>query len=339
MVNALDKFKKAVDKKGYPKGFAPIPEWLSTGNMGLNYIISGDLRHSIPVGRMTFFSGPQGSGKSFLLANIMREAQKKGYFIVLLDTENSIDDSFMKKIGVNTSEDAMMVIRVFSVEEATSVASELLNSTSKDDKIGLFVDSLSNLESAQEIKKFDEGDLAATQGLKEKKYKQFIKGVNNRLGERNMFAVVATHVYESQNQYGDPYKVTGGTGVQFVPSIGVWLDKSPLKEGIEAIGIRVRCKTYKTRYQQLGLKTEFDLPYDTGMDLYDGALPILEEEGVVERNSAWYSYQNADTGEIVKFQRKDMNNHINELISRYNQLKGDISEKSDEDATREAIQE
>jgi len=87
------------------------------------------------------------------------------------------------------------------------------------------------------------------------------------------------------------------------------------------------------------LKTEFDLPYDTGMDLYDGALPILEEEGVVERNSAWYSYQNADTGEIVKFQRKDMNNHINELISRYNQLKGDISEKSDEDATREAIQE
>jgi len=339
MVNtsALSKFKKAIEKKEFPTGFSPIPEWVSTGNMALNYIISGDLRAGIPVSRMTFFSGPQGSGKSFLLANAMREAQKKGYFIVLLDTENSLDDAFMKKIGVDTSEESMLVVRVFSIEEATNIASELLKSTEPQDKIGLFVDSLSNLESSQEIKKFDEGELAATQGLKEKKYKQFAKGVNNRLGGRNMFAVMSTHVYEGQEMYGEKYKVSGGTGVQFVPSIGVWLDKSPLKEGTDVTGIKVRCRTYKTRYQQLGLKTEFELPYDSGMDEHDGVLPILEEEKVLDRSGAWYAYQKADSDEIVKFQRKDMVTHIDELISRYNELKGDIVEKDDEEATKEAV--
>lgn len=340
MVNTsvLSKFKKAIEKKEFPTGFSPIPEWISTGNLALNYIMSGDLRFAVPVGRMAFFSGPQGSGKTFLLANIMREAQKLGYYIVLIDTENSIDDTFMKRIGVNTSEEALLPIRVFSVEEAVTVASALLNNTTQEDKVGIFIDSLSNLESSQEIKKFDEeGSLASTQGLKEKKYKQFIRGINNRLGGRNTFSVVTTHVYEGQDQYGPKHKVSAGTSVQYIPSIGVFLDKVTLKEGKEAVGISVRCKTYKTRYQQVGLDTEFDLPYDRGMDQYDGCLPILEKEGVVTRNAAWYSYQKADSDEIVKFQRKDMDVHINELISRYNELKGDVVEKDDEEATREAV--
>lgn len=327
----LSKLRKKLEKRDIPTGFSPIPDWICSGNMGLNYIISGDLEYGYPVGRTTFVSGPQGSGKSFLLANAMKAAQMKGYTIVLLDTENSLDESFMEKVGVCLDDDVFLPIRVFSIEQATSVVSELLQTTEKEEKIGLFIDSLSNLESSQEIDKFQAGELASTQGLVQKKYKQFIKGINNRIGDRNMFCIMSTHVYLNQEQYQSKYKVSGGESIQFLPSVGVWIDKSPLKDGKEFVGITVRLKTYKTRYQQLGMSTDFALPYTEGMDLYDGCVPILVSEGIIEQAGAWYSYLDSD-GNVAKFQKSKIDEHIDELVKRYREKRGEVVEKDDADS-------
>ncbi len=326
----LAKLRKQLEKKNIPMNFSPITDWICTGNMGLNYIISNDLRNGYPVGRTTFISGPQGSGKSFLLANAMKNAQDKGYMVVLLDTENSLDDNFMEKIGVDTSEDKFLVVRVFSIEQATSVVTELFQSTTPDEKICLIVDSLSNLETENEIDKFDGGDLANGMGIKERKYKQFVKGINNRIGDRCVVCIMSTHVYMNQEQYQDKYKVSGGEAIKFIPSVGLWIDKSPLKDGKEFIGITVRLKTYKTRYQQLGKSTDFDLPYTKGMDLYDGCIPILVEEGVIEQSGAWYSYQN-DAGDTVKFQKSKLHEHIDVLVQRYRDIRGDVEEADEVD--------
>lgn len=271
------------------------------------------------------------------MGNIVREAQAKGYTIVYVDSENSIDEQFMTRIGVDLSEDAFIPIRVFSVEEATDVIMEVLKAFDKDDKVGLFVDSLSNLESSQEIDKFDRGELAATQGLKEKKYKQMIKGLNARIGDRNMFAIYTTHVYQSQEKYGPTYKISGGEAIQFLPSIGLSLTKAALKEGTTSVGIQVRMSTYKTRYQQLGLSTEFDLPWDRGMDPYDGCVPILTAAGVLKQNAAWYSYETVE-GEVVKFQKSSIAEHGEELLRRYTQLREgvEVVEKDDYEANQEA---
>lgn len=333
-MSKLDKFRKAIAKKDeFNIGFSPIPEYICTGNMGLNYIITGNPRMGLPVARSTMVSGLSGTGKSFLTANIMKNAQQKGYFCIVLDTENSLGDSFMEKIGVDTSEEAFMPVSVYSVEETISFFSELFKNTEKEDKICVIVDSLSNLETEKDLTKFDDGNVAYGQGLKEKLYKQLVRNVNSKIGNRNMIVVFNTHVYvSSTDAYGNPIlKPSCGSSTLFIPSVGIELSKSDLKEGKEQVGITIKAKTYKTRYTSLGLKTQFDLPWDRGMDLYEGLLPILEASGIVGRAGAWYAYD--VDGESVKFQRKNLHEHVDALLDLYEKIEGkaEIVEK-DEDA-------
>lgn len=344
-MSKMAKFKKALEKKASTTnssigiGLSEIPEWISSGNMGLNYIASGHPEKFIPVSRQTFLSGPKGSGKSFLVGNMIANAIEQGYYCVLIDSENAIDEEFLAKLGVDVhDEEKFMAIRVFSIEEATTVVSELLKNTDPEDKIGLFIDSLSNMESSQEIDKFNSGELASTQGLVQKKYKQLIKSTGNRIGDRNVFSVYTTHVYQSQEKYGEEFVVSGGSSIQFLPSIGVMMKAVPMKEGRDLLGVTVRCKTYKTRYQQSYLSTEFDIPWNTGMNKLDGITPILEDEGILERNGAWYNYIDVN-GEVQKFQSKNIGEHIDELMKRFNENHNSTPvEKDDADANVENVE-
>jgi len=92
-----------------------IPEYISTGSLALNGILSGDLFKGIPAGRVTGFMGKSGTGKSFLTARICKEAQLIGYDIVWFETENATDKFFLQRLGVDTSR--VIIIPVYSVEE------------------------------------------------------------------------------------------------------------------------------------------------------------------------------------------------------------------------------
>lgn len=338
-MSALKNFRKAMAKKDdkFNIGFAPIPDWISTGNMSLNAIISGDPRKGWPVGRTSMLSGLSGTGKSFLVANAAREAQAKGYFVVYLDTENSVGDEFMENIGVNLDEDHFMPISVYSVEEVTSFLSELFKNTEKDEKICLIIDSLSNLETEKDMEKFEAGNIAYGQGLKEKLYKGLVRNINTKIGHRDMLCLINTHMYvNGSDVYGNPIlKPSCGSSTIFIPSVGVELAKSDLKEGKDQVGITIKAKTYKTRYTSLGRKCQFDLPWDTGMNPYDGLLPLMELEGAVTRNGAWYSIMKG--GEEIKFQKKNMEDHIDAILEAYAELQGEFEEAPESDTNAEML--
>lgn len=340
-MSALKNFRKALAKKEekFNIGFAPIPDWITTGNMALNAIISGDPRKGWPVGRTSMLSGLSGTGKSFLVANAIREAQKKGYFAVFLDTENSVGDEFMEKIGVDLSEDAFLPVSVYSVEEVTLFLAELFKNTEKDEKICLVIDSLSNLETEKDMEKFQTGNVAYGQGLKEKLYKGLVRNINTKIGHRDMLCLINTHMYvNGSDKYGNPIlKPSCGSSTIFIPSVGLELKKSDLKEGKEQIGITINAKTYKTRYTSLGRKCEFDLPWDTGMNPYDGLLPLMEAEGVVTRNGAWYSIHK--NGEEVKFQKNNMENHIDAILEAYGEVVGETEEAPESEASSDMVKE
>jgi hypothetical protein len=54
-----------------------VKEWIDTGCMALNAIISGSLYGGIPMGRIIGFAGPQACGKTLMVNKIMANAQKK----------------------------------------------------------------------------------------------------------------------------------------------------------------------------------------------------------------------------------------------------------------------
>jgi translation elongation factor P/translation initiation factor 5A len=62
------------------------------------------------------------------------------------------------------------------------------------------------------------------------------------------------------------------------------------------------------------------------MDFYDGAVDVLVDSGIVERNGAWYSFTNRETGETVKFQKKNFEEHADKLMEYYAGEGGEIVE-------------
>src|SRR5271163_2161581 len=102
----LKDFRKTLAKMdSIVTDFGPPKFWYSTGNMALNNLISGSFTKGVPQGRITCLAGPSGAGKSFILSNIVKNAQAEGAFILMLDSEHALDIGYLKKIGVDVSED------------------------------------------------------------------------------------------------------------------------------------------------------------------------------------------------------------------------------------------
>ena len=91
----LTKFRKDITKnlEGVAIGFNDPIYWISTNSYALNYMISGDFHKGIPLGKTTLVAGESGAGKSFIVSgNIAANAQKMGCFVVLIDSENALDE-------------------------------------------------------------------------------------------------------------------------------------------------------------------------------------------------------------------------------------------------------
>ena len=61
----LSKFRKGVTKsiEGLSIGFNDPTDWISTGNYALNYLISGNFKYGVPLGKVTVFAGEPEQGK------------------------------------------------------------------------------------------------------------------------------------------------------------------------------------------------------------------------------------------------------------------------------------
>ena len=137
MVKPFDvtKFRKSITKSidGLGIGFNDPTDWISTGNHALNYLISGDFYKGIPLGKVTVFAGESGSGKSYICSgNIIREAQKQDIFVILVDSENALDEAWLKAVGVDTSEDKLLRLGMSMIDDVAKTISNFVKEYKTD---------------------------------------------------------------------------------------------------------------------------------------------------------------------------------------------------------------
>ena len=128
----VSKFRKDITKSidGLSIGFNDPTDWVSTGNYALNYLISGDFNKGIPLGKVTVFAGESGSGKSYICSgNLIRHAQEQGIFVVLVDSENALDEAWLQALGVSTEEDKLLKLNMAMIDDVADRRSTRLNSS------------------------------------------------------------------------------------------------------------------------------------------------------------------------------------------------------------------
>jgi len=313
----LSKFRKTLTKSidGLGVGFNDPTDWVSTGNYTLNYLISGDFHKGVPLGKVTVFAGESGAGKSFICSgNLVRNAQAQGIYVILVDTENALDEKWLHDLGVDTSEDKLLKLNMAMIDDVAKTIHEFMKEykeMTERPKVLFVIDSLGMLLTPTDINQFEAGDLKGDMGRKPKALTALVRNCVNMFGNYNVGMVCTNHTYASQDMFDPDDKISGGQGFVYASSIVVAMKKLKLKEDedgnktSEVNGIRAACKIMKTRYAKPFESVQIKIPYETGMNPYSGMVDMLEKQGLLVQQGNRLKYVDPTTGEETLLYRKE----------------------------------
>jgi RecA/RadA recombinase len=313
----VSKFRKTLTKSidGISVGFKDPDTWISTGNFTLNYLISGDFHRGIPMGKVTVFAGESGAGKSLICSgNLIRNAQQQGIYVILVDTENALDEAWLKALDVDTSEDKLLKLNMAMIDDLAKVISDFVKEykTLPEDsrpKVLFVIDSLGMLLTPTDVNQFEAGEMKGDLGRKPKALTALVRNCVNMFGDLNLGMVCTNHTYASQDMFDPDDKISGGQGFIYASSIVVAMRKLKLKEDedgnkiSEVKGIRAACKVMKTRYAKPFESVQVKIPYETGMNPYSGMTDMLEAKGLLTKEGNSLKYTLGD-GTVIKQFRK-----------------------------------
>jgi RecA/RadA recombinase len=313
----ISKFRKDITKAidGLSIGFNDPTDWISTGNYALNYRISGDFNKGIPLGKVTVFAGESGSGKSYICSgNLVRHAQEQGIFVVLIDSENALDEAWLHALGVSTDEDKLLKLNMAMIDDVAKTISEFMKGYKvmpEEDrpKVLFVIDSLGMLLTPTDVNQFEAGDMKGDMGRKPKALTALVRNCVNMFGSNNVGLVATNHTYASQDMFDPDDKISGGQGFIYASSIVVAMKKLKLKEDeagnkiSQVRGIRSALKVMKTRYAKPFESVQVKIPYDTGMNPYSGLLDMAESLNMVSKEGNSLVYTKLDGSIIKKFRK------------------------------------
>jgi len=310
MTKAFDisKFRKSITKniEGLSIGFNDPTDWISTGNYALNYLISGDFKRGVPLGKVTVFAGESGAGKSYICSgNLIKAAQAQGIYPILIDTENALDEDWLKALGVDTGEDKLLKLNMAMIDDVAKTITEFVAEykTMPEDsrpKVLFVLDSLGMMLTPTDVNQFEAGDLKGDMGRKPKALTALVRNCVNMFGSLNIGLVATNHTYASQDMFDPDDKISGGQGFIYASSIVVAMKKLKLKEDedgnkiSEVRGIRAACKIMKTRYAKPFESVQVKIPYETGMDPYSGLVDLFEAKGILKKEGNRLKYVDLD---------------------------------------------
>jgi RecA/RadA recombinase len=265
------------------------------------------------------------SGKSYICAgNIVRHAQEQGIFVVLIDSENALDEAWLRALGVDTSEEKLLKLNMAMIDDVAKAISEFMKGyklmpDTERPKVLFVIDSLGMLLTPTDVNQFEAGEMKGDMGRKPKALTSLVRNCVNMFGSYNVGLVATNHTYASQDPYNPDAVISGGQGFVYASSIVVAMKKLKLKEDedgnkvSEVRGIRAGCRIMKTRYSKPFEDIEVRIPYETGMDPHSGLFDYLERKQLITKDGNRYVYVDL-AGKEHKYFRKEWNRNENGIF-------------------------
>jgi recombination protein RecA len=286
-----------------------VTDWISTGSRWLDSIICRGKLAGIPVGKVTELAGLEGSGKSYMAAQIAANAQKQGISVVYFDSESAIDPDFLEKAGCDIQK--LLYVQADSVEFVLETIEDLLKTT--DEKFLFVWDSMALTPSKTDLEgDFDpQSSMAVKPRILAKGLSKLIQPIANKQATLLILNQLKTNLTVQNPKYAtdsEKYSTPGGKALAYSYSLRIWLTGRKAKDSYVVdergyrVGSEVKCRLEKSRFGSQGRECFFRI-------MWADQIGVLDEESIFEavkpfikQSGAWYELDVG--GKPKKFQEK-----------------------------------
>ena len=285
-----------------------VTDWIGTGSRWLDSMICRGQLAGVPVGKIVEIAGLEGSGKSYMAAQVAANAQKMGIDVIYFDSESAIDPTFLSNAGCDL--DSLLYVQAQSVEFVLETIEEVLGSN--DNRMLFIWDSLALTPAISDV----EGDfnpqssMAVKARILAKGMSKLAIPIADSKSTLLVLNQLKTNITRSPSEaMVEPYVTPGGKAMHYAYSLRIWLTKRKAKasflldENGFRVGSEVKVTLKKSRFGTEGRQCTFKIMWGGNIGIQDEEswFEAIKGSNSVEQKGAWYNLVYED-GSSEKFQ-------------------------------------
>ncbi|NCD42087.1 MAG: hypothetical protein EOL88_08345 [Bacteroidia bacterium] len=270
-----------------------VSDWLTTGYLPLNKIMSGRYDGGFPVGRMTEVFGASSSGKTLMCVMAGIETQRKGGLFVFLDYEHAFYLDYAVKLGLDISPEKWIYKQPTTAEEGFKAIEHICNIVNKckiDKPVTIVLDSVASMVPGEALEAGVDKQNMRTKMSLASLASSALPSITNFINKTNVTLLCINQTRTNPGiMFGDKTVTPGGDSWKFYASMRVKVSKSGkiLDDDDLQIGENVTVTIVKNKTAPPFQKCHYESSYTEGINLYSSHINALHEAGLLGDIKGW----------------------------------------------------